>query len=124
MSIASPTAATPATVGLWLEFDAAGPPPLVGDARIRHARGLVTGLDAIPAVTTILLPCLPTEADVMARLFADAARPGRLLSDKLRVVAVGRDPAVRRALLAWAERRREVCRDRLAGLGATGSPRS
>lgn len=127
MSVASPTAATPpnpATVGLWLEFDAAGPPPLVGEARIRHARGLVTGLDAIPAVATILLPCLPSEAEAMAKLFADAARPGRLLSDKLQVVAVGRDPAVRRALMAWAERRRDGCRDRLAGLGATGSPRS
>jgi len=125
VSVASPTAATPptpATVGLWLEFDAAGPPPLVGDARIRHARGLVTGLDAIPAVATILLPCLPSEAGMMAKLFADAARPGRLLSDKLQVVAVGRDPTLRRAVIAWAERRRDGCRDRLAGLGATGSP--
>jgi hypothetical protein len=56
--------------------------------------------------------------------FADAARPERLLSDKLRVMPVGRDPALRRVVIAWAERRRDACRDRLAGLGATGSPRS
>ena len=127
MSIASPTTASPATphtVGLWLEFDAGGPAPLAGDARIRHARGLITGLDALSGVEVILVPCLPADVEAMTALFADAARPGRLLSDKLRVIPAGRDPAVRRAVIAWAERRRDGCRDRLAGLGATGSPRS
>ena len=125
MSIASPTAATPptpATVGLWLEFDAAGPAMLSGDGRVRHARGLVAGLDALPGVKAILVPCLPADVEAMTALFADAARPGRLLSDKLRVMPAGRDPALRRAVIAWAERRRDGWRDRLAGLGATGSP--
>jgi hypothetical protein len=40
------------------------------------------------------------------------------------VVAAGRDPTVRRAVIAWGERRRNGCLDRLAGLGATASPRS
>jgi glycosyltransferase involved in cell wall biosynthesis len=125
MSIASPTTAappTPATVGLWLEFDAASPAMLAGDGRVRHARGLVAGLDALPGVEAILVPCLPADVEAMTALFADAARPGRLLSDKLRVIPAGRDPALRRAVIAWAERRRDGCRDRLAGLGATGSP--
>jgi len=108
------TPATPATVGLWFEFDAAGPAMLPGDGRVRHARGLVVGLDAIPSVGTILLPCLPAEVDAMATLFTDAARPGRLVSDKLRVVAAGRDPVRRRAVIAWARRRKDKCLDRLA----------
>ncbi len=127
MSIASPTTATPATphtVGLWIEFDAAGPAMLPGDGRVRHSRGLVAGLDALPGVEAILVPCLPADAESMTALFADVARPGRLLSDKLRVIPAGRDPALRRAVIGWAERRRDACRDRLAGLGATGSPRS
>ncbi len=127
MNTASPTAAEPAkpaTVGLWFEIDAASPVPFCGDGRVRHARGLVTGLDALPEVGAILLPCLPADADTMMALFADAARPGRLLSDKLRPMPVGRDPTRRRAVIARAERRRDGCRDRLAGLGATGSPRS
>ncbi|MFM7135604.1 MAG: hypothetical protein ACKO1M_00840, partial [Planctomycetota bacterium] len=131
MTTAMQTAATaatqavmPPTVGLWIECDAAGALPLAGDGRVRHARGLVAGLDALPGVETILVPCLPADVEAMTALFADAARPGRLLSDKLRVVAAGRDPALRRAVMAWAERRRDGCRDRLAGLGATGSPRS
>ena len=125
MSIASPTAATPptpATVGLWIEFDAASPAPLAGDGRVRHARGLVAGLDALAGVEAILVPCLPADVQAMTALFADAARPERPLSDKLRVIAAGRDPALRRAVIARAERRRDACRDRLAGLGATGSP--
>lgn len=127
MSIASPAAATPptpATVGLWLEFDAASPAPPAGDGRVRHARGLVAGLDSLACVEAILVPCLPADVEAMTALFADASRPERLLSDKLRVIAAGRDPALRRAVIAWAERRRDACRDRLAGLGATGSPSS
>lgn len=127
VSIASPTPATPptpATVGLWIEFDAASPALLAGDGRVRHIRGLVLGLDALPGVEAILVPCLPADVHAMTALFNDAARPGRLLSDKLRVIPAGRDPALRRVVVAWAERRRDGCRDRLAGLGATGSPRS
>jgi glycosyltransferase involved in cell wall biosynthesis len=117
-------AATPSTVGLWIELDPSLPAPAACDARIRRARGLVAGLDALPGVGSILLPCLPADVAAIEALFADAARPGRLVSDKLRVVAAGRDPTVRRAVIAWAERRRDGCRDRLAGLGATVSPRS
>ena len=109
MSIASPTAATsttPPTVGLWLERDAAGPAMLFGDSRVRHARGLVAGLDTLAAVEVILVPCLPADVDAVMALFADLARPGRLLSDKLRVVRAGRDPALRRAVIAWGERLR------------------
>lgn len=127
MSIASPTAATsttPPTVGLWLERDAAGPAMLSGDSRVRHARGLVAGLDTLAGVEAILVPCLPADVDAVTALFADPARPGRLLSDKLRVVCAGRDPARRRAVVAWGERQRDDSSERLVGLGATGSPRS
>ena len=127
MSIASPTAATPptpATVGLWIEFDAASPAPLAGDGRVRHARGLVTGLESLPGVEAILVPCLPADAQAMTALFADAARPERLLSGKLRVMPAGRDPALRRAVIAWAESQRDACRDRLAGLGSPWSWRA
>ena len=127
MSIASPTAATsttPPTVGLWLERDAAGPAMLSGDSRVRHARGLVAGLDTLAAVEVILVPCLPADVDAVMALFADLARPGRLLSDKLRVVRAGRDPALRRAVIAWGERLRDGCSERLIRLGATASPRS
>ena len=117
-------AAKPLTVGLWIEIDPSLPAPAACDERIRRARGLVAGLDALPEVGVILLPCLPADADTMATLFADAARPGRLLSGKFRLMPAGRDPTRRRAVIAWAERRRDGCRDRLAGLGATGSPRS
>ena len=115
-------AATPSTVGLWIELDPSLPAPAACDERIRRARGLVAGLDALRGVGSILLPCLPADEAAIEALFADAARPGRLVSDKLRVVAAGRDPTRRRAVIAWAERRRDGCRDRLAGLGATGSP--
>jgi hypothetical protein len=114
-------AATPSTVGLWIELDPSLPAPACCDERIRRARGLVAGLDALPGVGSILLPCLPADVEPMMALFADAARPGRLVSDKLQVVAAGRDPTVRRAVIAWGERRRNGCLDRLAGLGATAS---
>jgi glycosyltransferase involved in cell wall biosynthesis len=114
-------AAPPSTVGLWIELDPSQPAPAACDERIRRARGLVAGLDALPGVGSILLPCLPADVAAIEAIFADAARPGRLVSDKLRVVAAGRDPTVRRAVIAWGERRRNVCLDRLAGLGATAS---
>jgi len=118
---ASNAAAAHATVGLWVELDPSLPAPACCDERIRRARGLVAGLDSLPGVGSILLPCLPADVEPMMALFADAARPGRLVSDKLRVVAAGRDPTVRRAVIAWGERRRDGCLDRLAGLGATAS---
>jgi glycosyltransferase involved in cell wall biosynthesis len=118
---ASTAAAAQATVGLWIELDPSLPAPACCDERIRRARGLVAGLDALPGVGSILLPCLPADVAAIEALFADAGRPGRLVSDKLRVVAAGRDPTVRRAVIAWGERRRNGCLDRLAGLGATAS---
>ena len=121
MKPAASTAAAHATVGLWIELDPSLPAPACCDERIRRARGLVAGLDALPGVGSILLPCLPADVAAIEAIFADAARPGRLVSDKLRVVAAGRDPTVRRAVIAWGERRRNVCLDRLAGLGATAS---
>jgi hypothetical protein len=124
VSIASPTAVPPTTVGLWLEFDGADQVMLPGDGLVRHARGIVTGLDALPGVKTILVPCLPADVEAMTALFTDVGRPGRLLSDKLRLIPAGRDPALRRALIARAKRRREACRDRLTRLGATGAFRS
>ena len=118
---ASTAAAAQATVGLWIELDPSLPAPACCDERIRRARGLVAGLDAHPGVEAILLPCLPADVEPMRALFSDAARPGRLVSDKLRVVAAGRDPTVRRAVIASAERWGDSCLDRLAGLGATAS---
>jgi len=114
-------AAPPSTVGLWIELDPSLPAPACCDERIRRARGLVAGLDALPGVGSILLPCLPADVTPMTALFTDAARPDRLVSDKLRVVAAGRDPTVRRAVIASAERWGDSCLDRLAGLGATAS---
>lgn len=124
MSIASPTAVPPVTIGLWLEVDATGRVMLPSDGPVRHARGIVTGLDALPDVKLILVPCLPADVEAMTALFTDVSRPGRLLSDKLRLIPAGRDPALRRALITRAETRRKACHERLTGLGATGALRS
>lgn len=114
----------PRVVGIWMELDAGEPTAAAADDRIRHVRGLASGFDSIPEVEAIVVPCLPAMRDLVMGLFADPIRPGRLVSDKLRVIAAGRDPVRSVAVADWAHRHRERSRDRLASIGVTASPRS
>ncbi len=115
---------TPRTIGIWLDLPSESHAITQGDERIRLARGLVLGLEAMPEVESIIMPCLPAAEPIMTRLFADADQPGRLLSDKLRLVPAGRDPVWREAIAGWLRRRRERVVERLAGVDATPSPRT
>lgn len=112
----------PRSVGIWIEAAT----PLLETAQgtdwIRFARGLVMGLDAMPGVESIVVPCLPSAAPIMARLFADATRPDRLLSDKLMLLPAGRDPMRRATISSLILRRRARAVERLAAVGAAPSP--
>ena len=112
------------TVGLWIEAATATLATAQGDDRIRLTRGLVEGLDAIDDVESVVVPCLPAAEPRLARLFADATRPDRLMSAKLRLVVAGRDPVFREAVAARVRRRRDRLIDRLAMIGATPAPRT
>lgn len=111
-------------VGIWFELDTAELAAAQGDERIRLARGLVQGLDAIPEVESVLVPCLPSSEAIMGRLFGDATQPDRLMSAKLRLLPVGKDPVHRDAVANWLRGRGERARSRLSDIGATTSPRS
>ena len=117
-----PAAGPPPAVGLWIEAAT----PLLTTAQgadwMRIARGLVVGLDALPDVESIVVPCLPAAVPIMARLFADAARPDSLLSDKLILLPVGRDPVRRTALARPMLRLRARALEKLAADGATPAP--
>lgn len=112
------------TVGIWIEAATSAIAISQGDDRIRLARGLVEGLDAIVEVESILVPCLPAAEPFMARLFADAMRPDQLMSQKMKLVVAGRDPVFREAVAGHVCRRRDRLIDRLAMIGATPAPRS
>jgi hypothetical protein len=113
-----------ACVGIWVELPTTELVCAQGDERIRRARGLIAGLDAMQEVNTILLPCLPSAEGLMSRLFADATRPGRLCSDKLKVLPAGQDPARRDTLAQKFHDRRAKVLGRLSAIGATSSLRS
>lgn len=114
----------PRTVGIWLELPSDSRGIAQGDERIRLTRGLVLGLEAMPEVESIIMPCLPATEPIMNRLFGDVDQPGRLLSGKLRLVPAGRDPVWREAIAGWLRRRRERVVERLAAVGATPSPQT
>lgn len=95
-----------------------------GDDRIRLARGLVMGLEAMPGVQRILVPCLPSAGVAMSRLFEDAMRPGRLMSPKLELVFAGRDSAFHDVLAGKIRGRQIRLLERLAAIGGTPDPRS
>ena len=114
----------PRTVGIWIELATAALATAQSDERIRLARGLVIGLDAIPEIQAIVVPCLPAAEPIMARLFADATRPSSLLSNKLRLVPAGSEPVRRTEVAGFIRRRRGRAVERLAAVGATPSPRT
>lgn len=112
----------PRCVGIWLELETEELAAAQGEDRIRLARGLITGLDSIPEVESILVPCLPSAEGIMVRLFGDAMRPGRLMSAKLKLVPVGPNLVRREALVERLRCRRARALGRLAAIGATPSP--
>lgn len=111
-------------VGLWIEMETPQLAFAQGDERIRYARGLITGLDAMPEVQAILVPCLPAAVPTMRRLFGDAVQPDRLMSAKLEILPAGRDPWLREALERRFRRKRDRAIERLAAIGGTPSPSS
>lgn len=111
-------------VGMWIELETGQLAAAQGDERIRFVRGLIAGLDAMPEVHAILVPCLPAAGPIMRRLLGDAEQPDRLMSAKLEIMPAGRDPRLRDACARLFSRRRERAVERLAAMGGTPSPSS
>lgn len=117
----------PITVGLWIELSDASLADGHGEGLIRWTRAFAGGLDALPAVAAIMVPCQPGSERLMASLFAaDTADggPQRPVSPKLKIVPGSRSHRPAGAIHHWLDRKQRRCRDRLAGLGASTNPLS
>ncbi len=115
-------------VGIWLQLADGSLADGHGEGLIRWIRGLVGGFDRLPEVDTIVIPCARGSRSLVEALFAgmDADSPPdgppRLLSPKLRIVAVGRDHGRARQWHDWFTSRRGRLKERLAGFGVTANP--
>jgi len=114
----------PRTVGIWLEFSPDELPWAMDDEGVRLARNLAAGLGTLPEIERILVPCQPAACRAMAALFADPARPGRLVADTMEIIPAGSDRRIVDALGSWVDRRRRDCQENLGGMYATPNPAS
>lgn len=118
--------AGPCTVGLWIEMSDASLADGHGEGLIRWTRALIGGLDALPDVKAIVIPCQRGSERLMSALFADdpAGEPPRLLSPKLEIVSGRRSRRLIDAAQRWVDRKRRRALDRLAAIGVSAKPSS
>jgi hypothetical protein len=118
-------------VGIWLEMGDAALADARGEGLVRWVRALVAGLDDLPDVGTIVIPCATGSRRLVETLFADAGTascgseaggPPVLMSPKLRIMTAGRDQSRAAAACERFSRRRGRLKDRLAGFGVRPNP--
>jgi len=115
-------------VGIWLQLADASLADGHGEGLVRWMRALVGGLDRLPDVDTIVIPCARGSRPLVEALLADTVADApadaapRLLSPKLRIMVCGRDQSRARAWREWFTTRRAGLKERLAGFGVTASP--
>ena len=83
-------ASLPKTVGVWIELDVAILQQCYGEGLIRWLRYFIRGIDELPAVKEVIIPCTDEAAPVMRQLFAESRHSGDddcLISKKLLVKA-------------------------------------
>lgn len=84
------TNSLPESVGIWIELDAATLQICFGEGSIRWLRYFIKGIDELPVVKEIIIPCTDQSAPVMKQLFAESRHCGDddcLISKKLHVKA-------------------------------------
>ena len=80
----------PETVGIWIELDVSTLQRCHGEGVIRWLRFFIKGIDELPAVKEVVIPCSYKAAPVMRQLFAESGHCGDddfLISKKLHVKA-------------------------------------
>ena len=65
-------ASLPKTVGVWIELDVAILQQCYGEGLIRWLRYFIRGIDELPAVKEVIIPCTDEATPVMRQLFAES----------------------------------------------------
>lgn len=114
-----------AIVGLWIELSEAALADSYGEGLIRWSRAFVRGLDQLPDVQRIIIPCAKSAQPQLIRLFSDAAeddRPSALISKKLEFPALIAGNSLLSRVRSWADRKRKRSKERLESLEVTPNP--
>jgi len=84
------TNSLPESVGIWIELDDVQLKQCFGEGLIRWLRYFIKGIDELPVVKEIIIPCTDQAATVTKQLFAESRHGGGdvcLISKKLHVKA-------------------------------------
>lgn len=112
----------PATVGIWIELDPAVLLDCRGEGLIRWLRNFISGVDTLPAVKTVVIPCSQEASPIIRKLFLAATRgPGEeeLISRKLLVKEFLWQSSRFDWLKAWLQKKLARCETRLDHLRET-----
>ena len=121
----SSSRATQDTVGIWIEMTDAALSDSHGEGLIRWAKAFVRGLDAIPSVKRVVIPCSQSAKPIISRLFSEMGEETenpRLITDKLVISAVTTGTSPLCTLRTWADRKRKRCKERLESFNSTINP--
>ena len=106
----------PETVGVWIELDVLTLQHCFGEGLIRWLRCLIMGIDELPAVKEVIIPCTSEAAPVIRKLFAERGHCGDdqcLVSKKLQVKAFSLNGSSIESLREWLRRKIAYLENRL-----------
>ena len=114
----------PETVGIWIELDVPTLQLCYGEGLIRWLRCIIMGIDELPAVKEIIIPCTQEAAPVIRQLFAERGRCDDdqcLISKKLQVKAFSLNGSSTESLQEWLRQKIAYLENRLDSLSKSVS---
>ena len=114
----------PESVGIWIELDVPTLQLCYGEGLIRWLRCLIMGVDELPAVKEIIIPCTHEAAPVIRQLFAERGRCDDdqcLVSKKLQVKAFSLNGSSTESLQEWLRQKIAYLENRLDSLSKSES---
>lgn len=114
----------PETVGVWMELPVAVIQASNGEGLIRYLRYLIKGIDELPAVKEVIIPCTDEAAPSMRQLFAESSHCGDddcLISKKLHIKAFSLKESRTDLWRDWLEQKVIHLENRLASLSKQSS---